>query len=82
MAHKYTIDELKALPFGTWVWIAFLTPYHAWELQDAEGVYIRKGYPTLDEDERLNLSWPGYAIAPAYEDYGTGWEAWNVKPDA
>lgn len=66
-----TIEQLKALPVGDWVWI--VTPTNT-------GEYYLKFYES-DEDSFTGGSLH-YGFNASYEDYGTKWLAYKNKEQA
>ena len=66
--NELTIDELKSLEVGDWVWVVAKEPYE-------RGVYLQKD---TNSQERFNqLSW-----TLPYSDYGTKWVAYKNKEQA
>lgn len=67
-----TIEELKALPIGDWVWIVFGSNHHGlyWEIVEIGDIKI----DVRSTDERF--------LYLCYDGYGTKWLAYKNKEQA
>lgn len=73
MSKSLTIEELKALPVGEWVWVTY-NGHHEYN------EYIQKSAKSDDKKLKiLNLPCAGNLI---YQDYGTKWLAYKNKEQA
>ena len=69
-----TLDELRKMPIGDWVWIDVL---HS---KEAVSSYYRK-YDGYKKDEIFWCGYPGLGFRFFYEDYGKAWLAYRQKPE-
>lgn len=72
-----TIEELKNLPLGEWVWI--VESENAYTTHDFHGEYCRKVPPYLDG---FCYGWQGSGGFYKYEEYSTKWLAYKNKEEA
>lgn len=72
-----TIEQLKALEVGDWVWV--VEKEDAYPTHDFRGEYCRKVPPYLDG---FCYGWQGFGGFYKYEDYGTKWLAYKNKEQA
>lgn len=72
-----TIEELKALEVGDWVWVKVLKPDYP--RRDYDGEYCRITPPYIDG---LCYGWQGSGGFYKYEDYGICWLAYKNKEQA
>ena len=77
----YTVEELKDLPYGSWIWVRALDGHARDLLNGMRGAYIKKTEQMWEPDRYLTLAWPGCHVSLKYEEYGTGWLAWSVCQD-
>ena len=69
-----TLDELRQMQIGDWVWIDVL---HSKETVSS---YYRK-YDGYKKDEIFWCGYPGLGFRFFYEDYGKTWLAYRQKPE-
>ena len=69
-----TLDELRKMPIGDWVWIDVL---HS---KEAVSSYYRK-YDGYKKDEIFWCGYPGLGFRFFYEDYGKLWWCYRQKPE-
>ena len=76
-----TIERLKSLEVGDWVWIIVLK--EDWVNKAHNGKYYQI-QQSLDEliDKELWCGWQGYGTAFEYSNYGTKWLAYKNKEQA
>lgn len=72
-----TIEELKKLEVGDWVWV--VEKEGAYPTHDFRGEYCRKVPPYLDG---FCYGWHGNGGYYKYEDYGKKWLAYKNKEQA
>lgn len=70
MSKPLTIEELKALPVGDWVWVV--------NLQEKSGVYHRKSFNSDKELLVISIAMAGFP----YYNYGKTWIAYKNKEQA
>lgn len=77
-----TIEELKALPVGEWIWVKVIDKdeYHCWKCIDEGGLYYY-----IQDTGKYGLSCSvhfifGYDLL--FKDYGTKWLAYKNKEEA
>lgn len=75
-----TIEELKALPIGDWVWIVVLKSDCINKAHN--GKYYHIQHCGSFGDKELWCGWQGYGTAFEYSDYGTKWIAYKNKEQA
>lgn len=73
-----TIEQLKALPDGDWVWVEDFTKSVNKSVYDC-GEYCHKVPPYLDG---FCYGWQGSGGFHRYEEYGTKWLAYKNKEQA
>ncbi len=73
-----TVEELKALEYGDWVWIVILKKGQYHDFSDM-GYYEKSAM--FDSDERF-VGWRGYGTCFLYEYYGVCWIAYKNKEQA
>ena len=69
-----TLDELRQMPIGDWVWIDVL------HLKEAISSYYMK-YDGYKKDEIFWCGYPGLGFRFFYEDYGKTWLAYRQKKE-
>ena len=73
-----TIEELRNLEVGDWVWGVVLKSDWVHKAHNGKYYQIQQ---SLDEliDKELRCGWQGYSTAFEYSDYGTKWIAYKNK---
>lgn len=74
-----TVEELKALPYGNWVWIEVLKEEYPHDFLDT-GYYRKSKWS--DGDKLFDTGWHGSGTSFLYENYGTSWLAYKNKEEA
>lgn len=72
-----TVDEIKALKVGDWIWIIVLKGDRI-NAEDKGRYYHINNASEFGEDE-LWCGWKGYCTAFEYKDYGDKWIAYKNK---
>lgn len=66
-----TIEQLKSLEIGDWVWL---------EIKDKQALYVKKCEARTDDGFNFTAD---FVVAVAmYSDYGIEWQAWKNKEQA
>lgn len=80
MSKPLTIEELKALPIGEWVWVENILGTKL--VVDFRNGYYRKGLQDNKPDEHFTTSWYSYNLFFNYNLYGKTWLAYKNKEQA
>lgn len=76
-----TIEELRNLSIGEWVWIVVLKEDRINKAHHGKYYQIHQMLEEL-ADKELWCGWQGYSTAFEYKDYGTKWLAYRNKEEA
>lgn len=71
-----TIEELKALPVGDWVWIQV---WEQFEFGEKVSAYYSK-HEDYTRDKSFCCGYPGLSFGFDYADYNKTWTAYKYEP--
>jgi len=72
-----TVEELKAMAWGEWVWIEVSQDFND---KDVNSAYYKK-HDDIKQDEWFGCGYPGLGFIFEYSDYGKNWLAYRHKPE-
>jgi len=72
-----TVEELKAMAWGEWVWIEVLQDFND---KNVDSAYYKK-HDGIRPDEWFACGYPGLGFLFEYSGYGKDWMAYHHKPE-
>lgn len=76
---KFTLDQIKELPLGTYIWVKPLSKNQG--VEGCKCLEARDGLAVRLRDDEHNLWWPYVGYGTIWEAYGRTWTAYEVNED-
>lgn len=74
---KFTLDQIKELPLGTYIWVKSLAKDYG--VEECKCLEARDGLAVRLRGSEHNLWWPYVGYGTVWEAYGRTWTAYEVN---